>query len=132
MLLPGRRTAITMLVASGLALSVVGGVIAAGSPQTSPPGIALGSEIVLTVERIAVLFAAWLMVLVVVARALAGELPAEVSGRGLRYAEIATSERDLVVSGQAIRRLEVEIETLNKAIVDLDAASAKPSKASCR
>lgn len=67
------------------------GVFLIELPTGDLPGIALGSKAILVVERIAMLFAAWLLGLVVIARALEGELPIEISGRGVRYADVGTA-----------------------------------------
>lgn len=67
------------------------------------------------------LFAAWLLVLVVIARALNGELPIEISGRGLRYADAATAQAGLGDSERAFDRVDEEIRVLQEAIVALEA-----------
>jgi hypothetical protein len=95
-----------------LVLSVVAGVLLIGDPVGRLPGIALGSEAILVAERVAVLFAMWLVALVVVARALAGDLPIEVSGRGVRYADLDVSQDELLDSRRAIRDLDRQVELL--------------------
>lgn len=93
-----------VLVASTLA-SLVGGTPA------ELPGIAMGSVAVLHVERAAALFAVGLFVVVVLARAWVGELPTEVSGRGVQYTPSTTTE--------AIR------DTVAEALDDLTAAQVE-------
>jgi hypothetical protein len=107
-----------------LVLSVVAGVSLIGDPVGRLPGIALGSEAILVAERIAVLFAMWLVALVVVARALAGDLPIEVSGRGVRYADLDVSQDELLDSRKAFEDLDREMEVLADAVVALEQAQA--------
>src|SRR5690349_1786936 len=83
---PRSRILITVLVVGGLCVSTAAGVFLTGAPPSQLPGVALGSETILVVERIMALFAAWLLVLVVIARASAGDLPTEISSGGVRYA----------------------------------------------
>jgi hypothetical protein len=72
-------------------LGIAGSLILAVATDRPPhlPGVALGSVAVLCVERAIACFTAYLLVLVVVARAFAGELPSEL--RGVRY---ESSSRD--------------------------------------
>jgi hypothetical protein len=79
-----RGTAVAVLVIGGLVASIAVGVFLIGLPNGDLPGIALESAVILVIERISVLFAAWLLGLVVIVRALVGELPIEISGRGTR------------------------------------------------
>jgi hypothetical protein len=67
-----------------LALAALASLVA-GEPDRLP-GAALGSVVVLHAERALGLFAASLLVLLVVVRAFEGELPSELSGRGVKYA----------------------------------------------
>jgi hypothetical protein len=79
------RTAIRWAIpAAALAALVVG--VAVPAPQHLPSP-ALGSREVLWLERTLVLFYGFLLLFVPLLRALAGELPIELSTRGARYAD---------------------------------------------
>jgi hypothetical protein len=116
-----RGTTIAVLVVGGLVVSTLVGLFLIEPPTGDLAGIALGSATILAVERIAMLFAAWLLALVVIARALTGELPIEISGRGLRYADAATAQAGLGESERAFDRVDEEIRELQAAIVALEA-----------
>ena len=116
-----RGTAVAVLVIGGLVVITIAGIFLIESPVGGLPGVALGSGAILVVERIATLFAAWLLVLVVVARALTGELPIEISGRGLRYADAATAQAGLDDSERAFERVREEIAALQEVIAIFDA-----------
>lgn len=73
------------------------------------PGVALGAAPVLVVERTAVLFLAWMLVLVMLVEASDGRLPLEISGRGVRYADAATTEGMARTIGAAIARMDGEL-----------------------
>jgi hypothetical protein len=120
----GRRFAVATAVFGGLAASIVAAVFLIEPPTRDLPGIALGSSAILVIERIAMLFAVWLLALVVIARALVGELPIEISGRGLRYADAATAHETLVDSERVFKLLREEIEELRAAIVAIEGSSA--------
>jgi len=115
-----RTTAIAVLVIGGLAASILAGVFLIPRPTVGLPGVALQSGAVLVVERISVLFAAWLLGLVVVFRAVSGELPTEVSGRGVRYAEADTSQTELAVSQRAFRDLDQAVKFLAKRVLAVE------------
>jgi len=106
----------------GLVASTVAGVFLIEVRGDDLPGIALGSKTILVIERIAMLFVAWLLTLVVIARALTGELPIEISGRGLRYADVATAQRGLLDSEGAFERVDRELEQLREAMAVIEAA----------
>lgn len=100
----------------GLVASIVAGVFLIDAPTEDLPGVALGSAAILVVERIIALVAAWLLVLIVVDRAIAGQLPSEVSGRGVRYAD-ADSTRAAVLDVQtALGRLDGEVADLRSEV----------------
>jgi hypothetical protein len=85
----GRRVRTTIRLAipsAALAALVVG--IAAPAPQRLPSA-ALGSREVLWLERTLFLFYGFLLLFVPLLRALAGELPIELSMRGARYADLS-------------------------------------------
>jgi hypothetical protein len=91
-------------------------------PTQDLPGIALDAKAILVVERIAVLFGAWLLVQVVVVRALPGELPIEISGRGLRYADASTAQDGLVDSETALERVDDQLRALRERVVMIEAS----------
>lgn len=76
---------VATLVMGGLAGSA--GVNVWIEPPDTLPGVALGSHALLAAERSVAFFSIWLLGLVVVAQAIKGRLPIEVSGRGIRYAD---------------------------------------------
>jgi hypothetical protein len=106
------RATVAVLVAGGLVASVVAGVFLIERPVGDLPGVALGSEAILVVERTVGLFAAWLFVVVVMARALVGQLPSEISGRGVRYANQDTTQDALTDLQSALARLDGEVADL--------------------
>lgn len=91
-------------------------------PTEDLPGIALEAKAILVVERIAVLFGAWLLVQVVLARALLGDLPVEISGRGIRYADARTAQDGLVDSESALDRVDYQFRALRERVVMLEAS----------
>lgn len=110
-----------MLVVGGLVVSIAVGTFLIDAPEDGLPGVALESRAILAVEQITILFAAWLLALVVIARSLAGELPIEISGRGVRYANAATAQAGLVDSERAFERIDEDIATLHDTIAALAA-----------
>jgi hypothetical protein len=94
---------------AGLAASALVNLWIPAPDEGSLPGVALGSQALLVVERTIAFFAAWLMVLAVSAQALAGRLPVEVSGRGVRYADAPTTENMARAMDTAIARIEAEM-----------------------
>jgi hypothetical protein len=113
---------VLVFVVGGLVASIVAGVFLIEAPGDHLPGVALESESILVIERIAMLFVAWLLTLIVVARSLTGELPIEISGRGLRYADAATAQRGLLDSEGAFERMDRELEQLREAMAVIEAA----------
>jgi hypothetical protein len=108
---------------------VVGGLVAsavlgAPSPVSSPtlgmPSVALGSDLVLAVQRVLFLFAAWLLVLIVIVRASQGLLPTEVSGRGIRYADTVETQLGLAEAAALIHRLNKKIDVLDRRLTGLE------------
>lgn len=109
---------------TGLVAAVIASTVT-GLPAGPLPGIALGSQPLLLVERTLTFFAAWMVLLVVVVQALRGHLPTEISGRGVRYADAtATKAR----TEEAVRRHDVEIHRLRLAILKQDSFDALDSK----
>lgn len=81
------------------------GTLVGGTP-TRLPGIALGSPVLLHVERVIALFAALFLALVVLVRAFQGRLPTELSGRGVKYSERETTEEIRDSTATALENLE--------------------------
>lgn len=120
-----REAALAALVVGGLVVSIVAGAFLIDAPKDGLPGVALGSQTILVVEQIAILFAAWLLAVVVVARALVGELPIEISGRGVRYADAATAQAGLAGSERAFDRVDEEIRVLQAAIAAFETGGGR-------
>lgn len=114
-------TVVALLVVGGLLLSLATGALVIDAPAGALPGVALGSETILVVERAAALFAAWVVTLVVVIRALAGELPVEISGRGFKYADAEASHDAVTGSGSALKELDAEVSLLRGLVFELHA-----------
>jgi hypothetical protein len=119
--------AVALCVVSGLVVSIVAGVFLIELPTDHLPGIALGSAAILVIERIATLFTLWLIGLVVIARSLAGELPVEISGRGVRYADAATAQAGLADSERAFARIDAELEELRAAMARIEGERYDPA-----
>ena len=116
------RFAIAALVVAGLTICVALGFFVIDDPPGRLPGVALGSELVLAVERAMALFAAWMLVVIVVARAISGELPSEISGRGVRYADAVATKYGLSDARSAIDDLVEEIDAMRRLVFELQAA----------
>ncbi len=114
--------AVAALVVAGLAVCIAAGVFLIDRPTAGDlPGIALGSETILVVERVAMLFATWLLMVMVLVRALAGDLPIEISGRGLRYADAGTAQQGMHDSRGAFEHMKQEMAALRDAILVMEA-----------
>jgi hypothetical protein len=114
-----RGTVVAVLVIGGLIASIAVEVFLIDAPVADPPGVALGSELILAVERSAALFAAWLLALVVVDRALMGQLPSEMSGRGVRYADGMRTDDAVLEVQVGIGRLNDEVAGLRDEVLRL-------------
>jgi hypothetical protein len=114
--------AVAVSVVGGLAASIIAAVFLIELPADGLPGIALGSEAILVIQRIALLFGVWLLGLVVIARALVGELPIEISGRGLRYADRDLAQHELLESRAAMRQLRSQVAVLSEAVAAVEGA----------
>lgn len=110
--------AIRALVPGGLALSLLISLWIDGPPGRLP-GVALGSEALLAVERTAAFFVAWLLALMILAESCRGRLPREISGRGVRYADVPTSQAGVQEVRALIGRLNHEIAVQRGEIADL-------------
>ena len=107
---------ISALVLAGLAACVALVLFVMDDPGDPLPGVALGSELILAVERALALFGAWMLVVVIVARAIGGELPSEISGRGVRYADADRTHTTVRDSHHAISTLRVEVDKLRDVV----------------
>lgn len=105
----GERWVLRLVVIGGLVVSAVAGVTIE-PPPGGLPGVALGSAELLTLERTVALFAGWMVLVVVVVEAWRGRLPLEISGRGVRYAELPAAEARAQVVDSTLERLEAESE----------------------
>lgn len=100
----------SVLVIGSLVIAVgVSVVVGADRPY---PGVALGSGLLLELERAVAVWAVVLLALVVGDQALRGRLPDEIGGRGVRYAaeervdEVAGANGDL---GDRVAALEAVV-----------------------
>ena len=99
----------------GLALLVVGAAIVSlveSGPQPLP-GVALGSTVLLHVERSVATFALTVAVATVLRDGVRGRLPNQLSTAGLAY------ESPTATDAQAVRKLQVEIELLRAQVTNL-------------
>jgi hypothetical protein len=78
---------IVALVAAAIVVSLL------NSPPAKLPGAALGSNVVLYIERAAGVFAVLLLGAVVIFRAFQGDLPVELSGRGVKWTPREVTEQ---------------------------------------
>jgi hypothetical protein len=108
--------AVALLVFVGLAVSGLVNVWIEAPDERALPGVALGSQTLLVVERGVAFFAAWLLVLVVSAQALRGRLPIEVSGRGVRYADAVSAQGVAADTEAALSVLRDDVADLRKAV----------------
>jgi hypothetical protein len=104
------------LVFAGLIASTLATGLIEAPQDCSLPGVALDSPALLVVERGLAFFAAWLLVLIVSVQALNGQLPIEVSGRGVRYAEAERTQDSLTETRDALRRIDAEVWVLRKLV----------------
>jgi hypothetical protein len=111
--------AIKPTVLAGLLVSALVNVWIEAPPSDALPGVALGSQTLLVAERGLAFFTIWLLVLVVVAQALKGRLPIEISSRGVRYASGDETQDSLAVTQQALSRLDHETEALRRKVEGL-------------
>lgn len=110
---------IAKVVMLGFVAALIAGTIS-GLPAGPLPGIALGSALLLSVERVIAFFAAWMLVVVIVAHSLEDRLPTEISGRGVRYANAEAVETKQEKAEQAAWRHDIEIAQLREAVVGLE------------
>jgi hypothetical protein len=122
---PAQRL-VAALVFVGLVVSMLLTALAMDHPQDPLPGVALGSELILAVDRALALFAAWVLVLVVAGRAAAGELPIEISGSGIRYADAESAERVIADISRTLASHEARLEALALAFVEAEDVAKSP------
>lgn len=115
-----RRGVIVPMLVIGSFLIATTVSIAVGAERPYP-GVALGSGLLLELERAVAVWVIVLLLLVVGDQALQGRLPDEIGGRGVRY--VAQEQLDEVVHDSA----EVDGDILGR-LEDLEAALA----VSCR
>lgn len=119
------------MVAGVVVLGLVGAVVAsvaAGVPAGSLPGVALGSEVLLLAERTAALFGTWMLIAVVVIRALKDQLPVEISGRGVRYADAENVQAKAAGTEDVLRDIDIDIRWLRKMVGQLRKAEDERSR----
>lgn len=108
---------VATLVIGGLAIS-----IAVNRWIPSPealPGIALESHALLVAERAVAFFSIWLLMLIVVAQALKGRLPSEISGRGVRYADGPATRAFTDRADTGLIDLQVEMTSLRRDLAEI-------------
>jgi hypothetical protein len=111
-------------------MGLVGAMVLSASAGTSNvPGVALGSVVLLVAERTAVLFGIWMAMVVMVVRTFRNQLPIEISGRGIRYAESDEVQGKVLSTGEALGDLDAEMAWIREAILDLQEADARRSHA---
>lgn len=81
----GRREILVSVLVIGSLMIAVGVSVVVGADRPYP-GVALGSGLLLELERAVAVWAVVLLALVVGDQALRGRLPDEIGGRGVRYA----------------------------------------------
>lgn len=113
-------------------LGGLGGCLLAGIEPSVPdhglPGVALGSTLVLSAERVGVLFAVWLFIFVVIAQAWRGQLPAEVSGRGVKYADSEGTRESVRVAQMGLRELDADIQRIRVELMRVEALARGDGK----
>jgi hypothetical protein len=114
------RTIRFVIPAAAIAAVAIG--IALPTPD-SLPQVALGSRELLSLERSLVFFYGFLLLFVPLLRALAGELPIELTARGARYAEAS----DAAVEGLS-ERLDVTEQLLDEAVELIDELADRVSE----
>lgn len=118
-LAPGRRVVVPVLVVGSFVIAAT--VSIAVGAERPYPGVALGSGLLLELERAVAIWAIFLLLLVVGDQALRGRLPDEIGGRGVRY--VAQEQLDQVVQGS----VEVDDDIVGR-LEDLEAALAVSSR----
>lgn len=111
---------VAVLVLAGLAVCVLANVWIEAPADGELPGVALESQTILVVERVAALFAGWLAVLVVCGQAIGGRLPTELSGRGVRYADAESSQAGVSETERALQDLDARMVALQAEMVRLE------------
>ncbi len=104
---------VVILVVVSIALAILAGV-----PERLPAA-ALESSVVLYALRAVAIFAALFLALLVTYRGLLGELPNELSGRGVRYADRDAVDQLRSELSDAIARLQENQEDLRNAVAQI-------------
>lgn len=100
-----RRSAVVPVLVIGSLVVAVAVSVALGSDRPYP-GVALGSGLLLELERAMAIWAIVLLVLVVSDQALVGRLPDEISGRGVRYTPPGPLDEASDADGDVPERLD--------------------------
>jgi hypothetical protein len=108
-------------------LGLIGAVVlsAVSGHPAELPGIALGSDALLLAERTVALFAIWMLIAVVLIRAFNNQIPVEISGRGVRYAETREVLEKNASAEDVLRDVDVEIRWLRTTVLRLLKAQAE-------
>jgi hypothetical protein len=101
-----------VLVAAAVALSFTDAI------PGKLPGVALGSPAILRLERIAAAMAVLLVAFTLVIRAFQGDLPVELSGRGVKWTPRETTER---IQGETA----IAVQEIRQSVSDLRDATAE-------
>lgn len=117
---PPADPTVGVLVVVGLVMSGLVNVWIEPPIDGSLPGVALESQTILVIERALVVFAAWLLVLVVCGQALRGRLPIEISGRGVRYADAESAQGSVSETKETLRGMRQEMATVRADVVRLE------------
>ena len=104
---------VVVLVVVSIAMAILAGV-----PERLPAA-ALESTVILYALRAVAIFAALFLALLVIYRGLLGELPNELSGRGVRYADRDAVDQLRSELSDAIARLQENQEDLRNAVAQI-------------
>jgi hypothetical protein len=99
-------------------VGAVASSVAAGAPADLP-GLALGSSVLLVAERAFALLAIWMTVVVIVLQAFRHQLPVEISGRGVRYAEAQSVRAIGHRTDDALQEMDADIRWLRRTVAGL-------------
>lgn len=109
-------TLLLVLLAVSIFISICAGV------PTNIPSVALGSSFLLYVERAIALFAGSLLIVVILVEAWRGNLPVEMSGRGLKYDRLKED------SLQGVEETKRALQALAEAILEERKAREEATK----
>jgi TolA-binding protein len=112
-----RQAVLTLLLALAIVAAIVISLIE-GAPRRLP-GVALGSTVLLHVERVAALFAVALAVVSVFAQANRGRLPTQLSTTGLGYPAEAEAAEEAMAAIETLQDQLNELQQQVARLVDL-------------